>query len=183
MLQGFYASQKYNRELYIKSKLSDFQLSQLDNFDKEVKTQIEYITDDYIRKLNVLLYYTSSTERDIIKVEIGRVLYSQKGARIGGMGGRMNQLFTTRYTNSRSTILLQCYDELKSQGYNVTKHWVYTYESKVARQSHVNSDGLVANEDGYFIIDGHLTKAPSMFGIPEQDYNCKCGIKLEVHEP
>lgn len=183
MIGGIYSSQNYNRKRYIKTPYLPRQIIELDMWDRNLKSYVDNVMDDYIRKLNVMLYYTSDTKSDIIKVEIRRVLFTQKGTSLGGMAGRLNQVLTTQYSNARSIVINQCYEELKSQGLEVDKHWVYTYESKVARQSHVHSNGLKANEDGYFVIDGLLTKGPTMFGTPKQDYNCQCTIKLTVHEP
>lgn len=182
MLSGMYKSQKVNREEYFDTDFSENQLAELNAWEQNLWLHLMAIKNDYIRKFNVLLYYTNDTMYDIIKVEIGRVLYSQKGTTIRGMGGRLNQVYTTQYTHGRSIVLNQCFEELKLQGGDVRKQWVYTYESKVARTSHVHADGLESNEDGNFIIDGQVTKAPTMFGDPKQDYNCKCTMKL-VHEP
>lgn len=182
MLEGMYASQGRNRKEYFDTPFNTEQRIQLERWEESLRENLEAVKKDYIRKLIVLLYYTSDTLCDIINIEIGRVLYSQKGETIRGMGGRVNQVFTTQYTRGRSLVISQCFDEMKAQGESVRKQWVYTYESKNARTSHLHADGLLSDEDGNFIIDGQLTQAPTMFGNPAQDYNCKCTMKL-VHEP
>ena len=58
--------------------------------------------------------------------------------------------------------------------------WVYTYESKKPRPSHLQSNGLRENANGYFIIDGIKTLGPGLFHIASQDINCRCDTDVFV---
>lgn len=63
---------------------------------------------------------------------------------------------------------------------SVKKIWVHNH-AKEPRLSHLYANGQVADKDGYFLIDGYKTKAPQHFGIPSEDINCHCTMKLDVN--
>ena len=60
---------------------------------------------------------------------------------------------------------------------NVKKIWVHN-DIGVARESHLQADGQVADKDGYFHVAGYKTLAPQHFGTPSMDINCHCTIKI-----
>lgn len=78
---------------------------------------------------------------------------------------------------------MEAVKELEERGYTVTKSWLYTYEAKVPRPSHLASDGMTADDEGYFIIDGYKTKGPGLFGIASEDINCRCDTEYYVTRP
>lgn len=63
---------------------------------------------------------------------------------------------------------------------NVKKTWIHNNLSKEPRDSHVSANGQVADKNGYFHIDGFKTKAPQHFGIPSEDINCHCTMRIEI---
>lgn len=64
------------------------------------------------------------------------------------------------------------------KGLKVDKVWVAT-QDKRTRDTHFLMHGQVADKNGLFYSSsGASTEAPGMFGIPEEDINCRCRIKL-----
>lgn len=88
--------------------------------------------------------------------------------------------YRTEYTRVRTEVKLNIESQYLSQGYDVKKSWLYTYESNLARQSHLDHDGSVANKDGIFHVHGKPTRGPGLFGDPSEDMNCRCDINLVI---
>ena len=182
MLQSMYDAQEEHRRQYLTSALLLWQLRELEVWEQDYKKALKRAIEDEIKRTTVLVYYASDTKYDIIKVEIGdRLLREDKGVK-RGLGGRIMRLYRYANTRGRSITIMQCYDELISKGHRVDKHWLYTYESKVPRSNHLAHDGVAANEDGLFTINGKQTYAPGFFNDPSEDSNCRCSMYLEVDE-
>lgn len=64
------------------------------------------------------------------------------------------------------------------KGTNIKKIWVHN-DIGIARESHLEANGQVADKNGYFSVGGLQTTGPQHFGDPEQDINCHCTIRLE----
>jgi len=77
-------------------------------------------------------------------------------------GGRI-----TAVTRQRSQ------DEAVKRGIELGKQWVATFD-KHTRDSHQELDGQVVGVEEYFEVNGHKTLQPHMFGIAEEDINCRC---------
>lgn len=58
-------------------------------------------------------------------------------------------------------------------GIDTEKEWVSTLDGST-RDSHRDLDGQRRKPNEYFEINGHKTLQPHMFGIPEEDINCRC---------
>ncbi|WP_392371864.1 phage minor head protein, partial [Streptococcus suis] len=63
--------------------------------------------------------------------------------------------------------------EARSLGIEFDKVWVATLDSRT-RHNHAELDGVKADKDGYFEINGLRTKQPHMFGFASEDVNCRC---------
>ena len=74
--------------------------------------------------------------------------------------------------------------EADENGVEVTKTWVSAGDSKV-RDSHAALDGQTVGAQEKFTIPSGPNKgleadAPGLFGIPEEDYNCRCWVVAGV---
>lgn len=78
----------------------------------------------------------------------------------------------------KSEAQLQSIDNIQE---NVKKTWIHT-RAKEPRETHLQADGQAADKKGYFNIGGLKTQAPQHFGIPSEDINCHCIMKVEVIE-
>lgn len=68
-----------------------------------------------------------------------------------------------------------------TKGLPIKKTWIYNYLAKEPRLSHESMDGVsVIGRDAYFIVDGYKTLAPQHFGVPSEDINCHCTMRIEV---
>src|SRR5574344_1321227 len=69
----------------------------------------------------------------------------------------------------KSEAQLQAIDNISEK---VNKIWIHNNLSKDPRESHIEANGQIADNNGYFHIGGFKTKSPQHFGIPSQDINC-----------
>lgn len=63
--------------------------------------------------------------------------------------------------------------EARRQGVELEKQWVSTLDKRT-RDTHQELDGKVVGIDEYFEVRGLKTLQPNMFGIAEEDINCRC---------
>lgn len=119
--------------------------------------------------------YTPATISDII--------YNRKGGILRGDVAKTIKLHRTELTRVRALSKLEAENHIKAAGYKTYRTWVYTWESVKPRPSHVASHGLRENKNGYFEIDGYLTRGPGLFGVPSEDINCRCDTNLMVEMP
>ena len=73
-------------------------------------------------------------------------------------------------------------DELKEQGIPMDEVWSATYDDRT-RETHLELDGTVRDENGYFGADIllHPLRFPAdPLGDPEEIYNCRCRLNLQL---
>lgn len=119
----------------------------------------------------------------MINRRIKNLVYNKVYGKTKGDGAKTLRTFRTEYTRTRTQAKLDAIQEIEKDGYIVTRHWLYTFEAKVPRPSHLASDGLTENNEGYFIIDGYKTKGPGLFGVASEDINCRCDTEVYVTRP
>ena len=71
--------------------------------------------------------------------------------------------------------MLESLDAAEEMGIEFETIWVATLDNKT-RPTHQELDGTAADEDGLFWIDGNSARGPRLFGVPEEDINCRCSI-------
>lgn len=84
---------------------------------------------------------------------------------------------TRNYTQGH----LEVYDKLAGLGIKARKRWVATLDTRT-RDSHGILDGEYADNDGLFHVHGASAEGPGLFGIPEEDINCRCRVVEEIDE-
>lgn len=119
----------------------------------------------------------------MINRRIKNLVYNKVYGKTKGDAAKTLRTFRTEYTRTRTQAKLEAIEEVKKHDYIVTRHWLYTFEAKVPRPSHLASDGLAENNEGYFIIDGYKTKGPGLFGVASEDINCRCDTEVYVTRP
>jgi len=122
----------------------------------------------------------SNEDMSMINKRIKNMVYKKVYGKTKGDGAKTLRTFRTEYTRTRTMAKLEAIELLNKDGYKTTLQWLYTFESKVPRPSHLHSDGIIAGEDGYFIIDGYKTKGPGLFGIASEDINCRCDTECII---
>lgn len=69
-----------------------------------------------------------------------------------------------------------------TNGLKIKKTWIHN-KARDPRETHVAMNGKsVIGRDTYFNVGGLKTKAPQHFGIPSEDINCHCTMRIEVIE-
>ena len=165
---------------------SDITLSTKVLYNNNVNSTIFDILNDqqssYSKKLRSiwLRMLVDGTTVGDLKKTISDLNIKPSDKSLHGPNARAMTAFRTEYTRVRTEVKLNIEQQYISQGYDVTKSWLYTYESNLARQSHQDHDGSKANKDGLFLIHGKLTRGPGLFGDPSEDMNCRCDINLVI---
>lgn len=67
----------------------------------------------------------------------------------------------------------------KDLGITTKRFWIATLDNKT-RDVHGDFDGVEEDENGMFNASGFSVEAPTMFGEPEQDINCRCTVGITV---
>ena len=116
-----------------------------------------------------------------IGLQMRNMLYNKTRYSVSGSAGRINRIYRTELTRTRTLAKLASQNIIENnENVTVIKKWKYTYEAKVPRMHHVASNGQIADEKGYFTILGLRTKGPGLFGLPEEDINCRCDTELII---
>ena len=100
------------------------------------------------------------------------------------------RVFRTENTKMRSQLKLDLQSELINQGIKVKRRWVHTLynptnvilDNYTPREEHLMMNGQVEDNSGYFHGVNADTKAPGMFGLPEEDINCRCDVEFILDE-
>ncbi len=75
---------------------------------------------------------------------------------------------------------LDAYEHADEQGVEMEKAWLSTVDS-VTRDDHQDLDGQTVGMDEDFTLpSGETASAPGMFGVPEQDINCRCSVRAQI---
>lgn len=88
----------------------------------------------------------------------------------------------TMMTGAENMGRAEAADDLKAQGIPMDEVWSATYDNRT-RESHLELDGTVRDENGYFGADflAHPLRYPAdPLGDPEEIYNCRCRLSLQI---
>jgi hypothetical protein len=65
------------------------------------------------------------------------------------------------------------------EGEELVKAWQHNDVTVSPREDHIEMDGQIADEDGFFTApDGATAEGPGQFGDPKHDANCMCSIRI-----
>ena len=88
----------------------------------------------------------------------------------------------TMMTGAENMGRAEAADDLKKQGIPMDEVWSATYDNRT-RESHLELDGTVRDENGLFgvgIINKPLRYPADPEGDPEEIYNCRCRLSLQL---
>lgn len=114
-----------------------------------------------------------------IETKIGNMIYKSIYGKTKGDAAKLLRTFRTEYTRTRTLAKLTAAEELKKEGFDIHRTWVYTYEAMKPRPAHVEAHGRM-DVKGWFIIDGYKTRGPGLFGRADQDINCRCDTEVII---
>ena len=142
--------------------------------DKKVKSQI----------LNALNTKDIQGVIDLLETTLKNEKKSQS------LVNSLMRVFRTESTQMRSQLKLDLQRELAEQGIKVKRRWVHTLynpsnvilDNYTPREEHLMMHGQVEDDSGYFHGVNADTKAPGMFGLPEEDINCRCDVEFILDE-
>lgn len=169
LLSGVAATTPNTERLLFNRNIQKSISAQLSRYELELKRQVYSKLFDFVESG----YQTS---------EIDDIIYYRKGKMLGGDVAKVLKLYRTESTRLRTESKLDAIENLKQLGFTIRRQWLYTWESVKPREEHVLSNGLSENAQGYFLINGYLTKGPGLFGVPSEDINCRCDTEIYVDE-
>lgn len=83
------------------------------------------------------------------------------------------RIMRTESGRVRGITTQQAYEETQNKGVDLKKQWMATEDGRT-RSDHRVLDGQVREVDEDFEISGHKAKGPHLFGVAEEDINCRC---------
>jgi len=78
-------------------------------------------------------------------------------------------------TESHNAASFGRFESFKQSGLVAKKEWLATFDGRT-RDTHATLNGTIQSMDEPFEIRGKTAMAPGMFGLPEEDINCRCVI-------
>lgn len=167
-----YNSFSLNSSKYITPNLDKLVDKQFDLLSKVVKNQI----------LNML---NTSDSKGLLEALERQLKIEKKNQ---STLSRLMRIARTENTRVRSQAKLDIQRELAKQGIIVKRRWLHTlYNPKIQvadgyepRLDHLALNGIVEDNAGYFHTPLASGKAPGMFGLPEEDINCRCDVEFII---
>ncbi len=163
------------------------------NYDKVKSKKIEKLIDKNFSKVEKKIknqMLNSLNTRDVTGVVniIETTLKNEKKSK--SLVNSLMRVFRTESTEMRSNVKLQVQEELDKQGIKVKRRWVHTLYNPVniisdnykPRLDHLALNGVVEDRNGYFHTSLASARAPGMFGLPEEDINCRCDVEFILDE-
>ena len=103
---------------------------------------------------------------------------------------RLMRISRTENTQMRSQVKLDIQSELAKQGIEVKRRWIHTLYNPLAiitdeyepRLDHLQLHGTLEDSNGYFHTPLGSAKAPGMFGIAQEDINCRCDVDFVLKQ-
>ena len=98
------------------------------------------------------------------------------------------RVYRTENTLMKSNMKIDIQEELRKLGINVRRRWLHTLsnasivldENYKPRQDHMDLNGVYEDRNGYFHTSLGSAKGPGLFGIPEEDINCRCDVDFTL---
>ena len=163
-----------NYKKYQSKKIDKLVDKNFAKLDKQVKSQI----------LNAL---NTKDIQGVINL-LEKTLKNEKKSQ--SLVNNLMRVFRTESTKMRTKLKLDLQEELEKQGIKVRRRWVHTLynpsnvilDNYTPREEHLMMHGQVEDDSGYFHGVNANTKAPGMFGLPEEDINCRCDVEFILDE-
>lgn len=161
-------------EKYKSKKIDQLVDKQFNKFTREIKGQL----------MNLINAEDVSSVQNLLETYLKKEKSSQS------IVNKMMRIYRTEDTYMRSLVKLDIQKELLEQGIKVKRRWVHTLRvavneissNYVPRDDHLALDGVLEDSGGYFHTLLGDAKAPCMFGIPEEDINCRCDVDFVLDE-
>lgn len=163
-----------NYNLYKSKRIDRLVDKQFDKFTKQVKNQI----------LNGLNTGDVNRVKELFETSLKNEKKSYSTI------SRLMRISRTENTQMRSKVKLDIQTELEKQGIEVKRRWVHTLYNPNAiitdtyepRLDHLALNGVLEDDRGYFHTPLGSSKAPGMFGIAQEDINCRCDIDFVLKQ-
>ena len=121
----------------------------------------------------------------VIKGESYSKIAKRLTTTLGNDAAKANRVVRTEAHRNASQARMYSMEHAAAHGVKTKKRWIATLDART-RDTHGALDGQTVDMDGFFRSpSGATAKAPGMFGVPEEDINCRCDMMtiIEGFEP
>ena len=163
------------------------------NFKKHKSKKIDKLVDKTFSKMDKQIksqILNSLNTKNVNEVVNLLETYLKNQKKSNSLVSSFMRIFRTESTKMRSEFKLEAQKELEELGIKVKRRWVHTLynpsnvilDNYTPREDHLMMNGQLEDNAGYFHSPNHDTKAPGMFGLPEEDINCRCDVDFVLDE-
>lgn len=96
---------------------------------------------------------------------------------VGSDEKRIKNIVQHETARMQSLAQIKSIEKAKKQGVWIKTQW-WALRDAVTRPSHRYLHGQKSDEEGYFYVAGARARAPRLFGMPSEDCNCRCYLKI-----
>lgn len=163
------------------------------SFDKHKSKKIDELVDKQFKKLDTQVkgqILNALNTGDYNQLENTLNTFMKKKDLSRSIVSNLMRIYRTENTIMKSKVKLDIQEELAKQGVIVKRKWLHTLNNSNntitleyrPREDHLYMNGVSENNNGYFMLpNGAMGKAPGMFGLPEEDINCRCDVYFDWH--
>lgn len=144
--------------------------------EKEIGLMIKRITKTSEKAVRQIV---SKGIRDGLSNEDISKLIKSAGDFSASRARTIAQTETTRSINRATNESYNVFSE--AENVQISKEWISSRDDRV-RDTHADLDGQIVAVNDDFEVDGYSGSAPSNFGAPEMDINCRCTIAPVIEE-
>jgi len=178
---AFYTFEKAFRTLLDYRILSDLQVGKIVDeglryvkWDKALSIQLQ---QDFSYQLKNIIMRVLKRP-DLNYSELAKAISERANITAGRIEGIIRDQIGKIISHADLLAYEQAQKELK--GVDLRKVWNHDLP-KTNRPVHVRFSGTPADENGIFTLpNGSETEAPRLFGLPEEDINCKCFLTFRI---
>ncbi|MEK4030806.1 phage minor head protein [Pseudobacillus sp. FSL P4-0506] len=96
---------------------------------------------------------------------------------IGSDKKRIKNIVKHETGRMQSLAQIKTIEKAKKKGVRIQTQWCALRDART-RPSHRYLHGQKSDEEGYFYVAGARARAPRLFGMPSEDCNCRCYLKI-----
>lgn len=180
---------------YTNSNLKDIGIKKTvsPNFDKYKSKKIDKLVDKNFKKLDtkvksqMLNAINTKNVNEVVNLLKTTIKTEKKNQ---SLTSSLMRVFRTENTKMRTQLKFDLKEELVKEGFKIKRRWVHTLfnptnvilDSYTPREEHIMMNGQLEDNAGYFHGYDMDTRGPGMWGVPEEDINCRCDVDFVLDE-
>lgn len=161
------------------------------NYSKYSSKKLDNLIDKQFNKLSQTIQsqiLNALNTKDTVDIENTLKELLVKDNSTKSIVNNLMRIYRTENVQMRSRVKLDIQSELEEQGIYVKRKWLHTLsnssntisETYKPREDHISLNGQVEDGQGYFYTKNGASKGPGLFGLPEEDINCRCDVYFVI---